>query len=72
MVGYMIIFVLGGIVLTKLECSVCDFKQDVPTVCCGPGVPNMTDPNRLDCPAGPAHGSIDMPKYCRKPMKYVE
>lgn len=60
--------------MAKLECVKCGFQRDVPIVCCGPGVPNKTNPKKLDCPVGgPSHKTVGIPRHCILfRMKYVE
>lgn len=57
--------------MAKLVCEECKAEEPVPTVHCGPGIPEK-DPNKLYCP-GPGHTkNIEIPKHCGVFMRYVK
>jgi hypothetical protein len=59
--------------LAKLVCAKpgCPAEREVPIVHCGPGKPGA-DPTKLYCPMSGHTESMESPKHCGEPMKYVE
>jgi len=58
--------------MAKLVCQVCKAEETVPVVHCGPGVPGPGTEDKLYCPCEGHTESIEMPKHCDVPMKYVK
>ncbi|MBU2445579.1 MAG: hypothetical protein KJ666_08410 [Bacteroidetes bacterium] len=58
----------------KLVCETCRVVEPVPIVHCGPGIVSGSETDKLYCPClAEGHTeSIEMPKHCGKPMKYVK